>query len=473
MRTVLPFVLVVLFGALAAWVVFRSAPEEATDAGREDDLAADGGIDDPTFYRHLDPRERIEAANKRIATMATTAIAASAAGPTKDELALLATHEDVVDLIVDRFRARSGAAETSAFMEIFSRVKHPRFGPLVNEGLRDESFEALSNALRAAAVQADPVTVPALGALLSRSIEIGHTPVVKALDAVGTQDAYALLAARLPDLEHDPALEALLALGGIGYTEAVPAIRARASTADPVLRVVALGTLGRLGQSEGFDGLEEVVLDAGENPELRAQALQILGDLGAPGAVAVARSVKDSPDPYVASEAMLILVRARDPELLSELEEALTSADPGARSRALGLLGGSGHPDDLRLVAATFDRLSPTEQHTFLTALTRAKTPGAAPFIADLARDGRHPWSSAIQALARLGDDALPELEALVREVGVDDHRIDDLVVALGSLPSAEARRVLESLETRDRRLWIGIRRAIRAIDLALLKSGA
>ncbi|MEZ6194917.1 MAG: HEAT repeat domain-containing protein [Planctomycetota bacterium] len=472
MKTILAYAFAVVVAGFLAWLVFHE-PRRATEEDRGPDVTA-GLPSDPMWYRRCDTEERLASARFRLSRMTSSSVPAQQAGPMKDEIALLCLDEAVVDMIVSSFEAhpRLPTAELSAYMEIFSRVRHAKFEPLLVRAVNHDDYEPQVNAVEAARVQASARAVPFLDAALANAERDLQMRVVRALGAIGTASAVEVVRRHLPGLDRDAIILGIPILAGANYREGIPVLERLLRHEDPDVEVLAAFSLARLGRGSGLDRLAAVVRDPARADGNRAQALQFHFELTGAKGIALDREILEGAGPLLAGEALCDLVRAGDATARERARAALESLDAGERSRACLALGRSADESDLRHVEERLDGMSGDEIKVFLTAVGVGRTPAGLALLERLALRRDFIGDLAIKRFADFGEVAV---DPLIRSMDAEKEteRFAALARALASIPSPRARDHLASCAIPgNARLEIYVRSGVQRQDLALLEVG-
>ena len=457
--------LVMLCGLLACGSEL-DAPQSMSDANL---------MDDPLWYRTLTDEGAILAAQKRLDLMTSTSIQANRAGPVKDEIALLCRYPGVVDLIVETFRRRKGSsnAQMSAYMEIFGRIRHPKFAELMAEGLSGNRQETLMNAIEAAVVQRSPVIVPILLESFEKQEAYGGLKILSALIAIDSSAARRAVCNAVDHSDDDIAVMALSAVGGMRLTGAIPLVEKRLKDGPDQIRVMAAWCLARMGQSRGARRLLAFALNGAFDANSRAQALQNLTLLQWWEGVDDVRGLLSNPIIEVALESRVYLATARDRDLLASLDEAIQGNDLSLRDLALRVVARTGSTADLERVLEHESMLTSRELLLLARALQMERPAGSVDFITRLIHERKDLRGNLISILAKFGSAGLRSLEDIMNEDSGEDHGWTmNLIGAVGSAVDPRAQEVLQRFDmTTNRRVWRFARENIRLIEQRLLKS--
>jgi len=248
--------------------------------------------------------------------------------------------------------------------------------------------------------------------------------------------------------------------------EAGAAVLARAALEAPALlaRLHGIWGLG-VAQRAATGSVEPLVaLVADDDPEVRTQALDVLGDVRfAPAAAAVAGAL-DDPEPRVRFQAALAAGRLGLPDAVPGLVRCLEDAredDPNLRHAAvMGLVGCA----DAERLASLAGSPSRWVRMGVLLALRRRADPLAALFLAD-------PDRGIVAEAARAIHDApipaaLPALRALAHGAATEPPIVRRVLDALLQERSGDAAQAVAELALRP-----DLDEALRAEALAILRA--
>ena len=209
---------------------------------------------------------------------------------------------------------------------------------LVADGDEQASAELLKGA--AAGAPAEARVLAAMGD--PRGVEIligqlqvpggGKASIIEALAASRSRLAVAPLIGLLTDVREDHRAAAATALGRLGATDAIPALKPL--LADPVLpvRSAAAAALYRLEDYSGIDLLDQLL--ASEHSMVRLNAAEAMAARPNAAWMSVVRALADDPDTSVQLGAARLLA-PYDPELASRILQRLRSAEnPAIREEA-------------------------------------------------------------------------------------------------------------------------------------------
>ena len=186
-KTILLYVVVISVSAGLAFALFH-----------KEDVAIDiefEVVDDPLWYVTASEGARRFGLKKRLALMTSRSIGPERTGPIKEEIALLCRDSKLVDLLIDAYQTRpkNSAALTSAYMEIFQKIKDPRLTKLAQENFDHLEFTVRLNAARAALIQGHPRAISRLGKVLAESEGYEATQILETLGNLGGTDAWGVL----------------------------------------------------------------------------------------------------------------------------------------------------------------------------------------------------------------------------------------------------------------------------------------
>ncbi len=466
-RNGLLYILVLAISGTLAWALWNQWHAPAEPPPLE-------GIDDPLWYRTADFATRRAALEKRLDLMTSTRIAAADVGPIKDDVALLCRDPRLVDVVVQRFRERKdiNTAQLSAFMEIFARVKNPKFAKLLSEGIHHREFEPRINAFDAALTQGDPAILADLRTVMGSQGGYSLRRVIEALGAIGGDEALDLVTRAIASGDHDAVLQGIATCVVYRLNRAIPILEPLLKDGRRDVALTAAWGLVSLGYSGGADVIRRLALDRGVDQGTRAQAVIYLLETSGKAATETLRRLRADPDPNVAFEARLGLIKLGDEDELLALDRALRSEDPGEREQGATFCAASGRDEDVERFRRVMGSVGRAEITAFLNALPRGRAPAALSILKDLSRPGGPYEQLAISRFHEYGDDGVEAIETLLAS-HPEGERLGWLISALGSIGTPRARDTLLKMPPpRSRRLWLYLRNNVRVIDLALLKKG-
>lgn len=306
-----------------------------------------------------------------------------------------------------------------------------------------------------------------------------------ALARLRRPEGASLLAALLQDPDSSVAATAAFGLGQIGDTAAVPALSAL--LADSVLRArptvasEAAYALGKARSAAGLRALHHLLASADERvAEPVGSALLAAWRFPRPAELGPIFRWTRSPDAGLRWRAAYALTRRPTPSATSVLLDLVR--DPDVRVRAFAVRGVSAPLADSAgigaaavlpvLLEASRDTAYPVRINA-LRALGTHRDPAAVRRLAELlSPEERHTALAAVEALGRLGPDAVaaaPQLEALAGADSVHVAFRQEALAALARVDPAAGLRVAQGLAARpDWRL-----RAAAARVLAPVAAGS
>jgi len=158
---------------------------------------------------------------------------------------------------------------------------------------------------------------------------------LRAINAAKERDDVPFLVEALED--PDWRVRAVMLLGDLGATEAVPAVMPLLDDPDPEVRLFAAQTLGRLGAVEAAPRLRELAFED-EHERVRMWGATALADLGDPEAVRANVELLSASSMWVRATGAYQLDYLGDPQALEALEAARPRllASPSAWFRTRG-----------------------------------------------------------------------------------------------------------------------------------------
>ncbi|MFE9442172.1 HEAT repeat domain-containing protein [Streptomyces sp. NPDC006602] len=200
------------------------------------------------------------------------------------------------------------AARRGRAAEVLGRLRHRPAVPALCRLLGDRDPEVRSAAARALGRIGEPSVVPRLLDSLHGQRTVPPAVITRALTFFGPEALRGIAAG----LEHrEPvvravAIETLGAIGGVSRTAGIA--RSLSEDPHPEVRIRAARALGRLGMPDGLEPLLAAV-DPGQPLALRTVAAGALGNLGAVAATGRLRELLDDPAQRVAATAARSLLR--------------------------------------------------------------------------------------------------------------------------------------------------------------------
>ena len=196
------------------------------------------------------------------------------------------------------------------------------------------------------------------------------------------------------------------ALGQVESSGTLPALLSALNDDDSWVRYFSARSIGVHGYTEGLDALARLAREDSAN-HVRIAAMESLGKIGGPRAVAALAPLAESKDPELARAAITGLGLIGHPDALPPLLSALQSSEPSKRLdalTALGVRGGADVVDAIQWVAAKDE--AATVVQAAIDTLARLATPEAIATLIMLTADTARRESS-VSALAQLGDQRL------------------------------------------------------------------
>ena len=162
-------------------------------------------------------------------------------------------------------------------------------------------------------------------------------------------------------------------MGRTGDASVVPLLEKSLKDDQPVVRLAAAGALYHTGRKVMWDQVRAVTSAA--NPEERATALRLLGDLKDDRGLAVLLEAIKDVQPSVRGAAASALGDLGKPEGTAAVEQALTDKIPAVRTSAAVSLGELGYSRSVPPLKQALSDPSPVVQAAALSALLRIGEP--------------------------------------------------------------------------------------------------
>lgn len=434
--------------------------------------AAAPGVTDHAFHRSpalASTAARVRAAEARLNRI--TSAEPTVLGALKDEIALLADREEVIDLLVSDCARRFPITrfEAAAFMDLFIRIRHPRLVPFVAAGLAHADGLVRANAIDAAMTQRHGDLLPPLRALLDESEGYLRARVIEALDAIGTADSRTAFIPLVLDPSPEVALAAIAFLGRARCIGAASVLRRALDHEDPLRRVAAAHALVLLGDPEAPDRLV-AALRTGPDAA-RVRAARHIGDLDLGTAPELRDALGEAPGP-LGREILRALALRSDPETLRSLLADLGGGDENRRRTAAWVLGSSLPDGAATRLETALDGFEGTVLIALAHALSDAGGPEALALLGRLARRAEPGVASrAIRGFHDFGEAGLRAAVELFPNASPD--LAPEILASIASHKTAEAGDALLALRgAAGKDLAALIDQGVRAVDLALRRQG-
>ncbi|MFP5260947.1 MAG: HEAT repeat domain-containing protein [Blastocatellia bacterium] len=212
---------------------------------------------------------------------------------------------------------------------------------------------------------------------------------------------------------------------------ALPHLLGALNDKDSWVRYFAARSIGHHGYGEGLDPLAEVARGDGAS-HVRIAAVDSLGKIDGPRAVAILSSLVQSPDTDLAAAALKSLGQINDPAALPPLLDALRSPVAAIRLEALQALGARGEKEAVEAIqwAAATDSDSQVAGAA-IEALARLATQESVAALVDLTAQAVRREES-IAALARMDEQKIAMIGAGLKHTQASVRRA--VVEALGRM---------------------------------------
>jgi HEAT repeat protein len=199
---------------------------------------------------------------------------------------------------------------------------------------------------------------------------------------------------------------AAAAFAQVAPPTALPHLHDALNDSDSWVRYFAARSLGKHRRGESLEALARAA-SGDEASHVRIAAVDSLGQIDGPGAVAVLTSFVESPDLNLARAALKSLGQIDHPDALPPLLEALRSPDARLRIETLQALGAQDSKESITAMQWTAAS-DPDAQvaEAAISALARVATPDAIASLIDLTADAACRQAS-VDALARLGEQKI------------------------------------------------------------------
>jgi len=343
--------------------------------------------------------------------------------------------EALLDLI-----SHTDAAVRQAAISAINSLGHPEMAARAIHLLNDENPYVRESAVRIAGYFGYEQCADLLLARCRDPEENVRRAAIEHIPYIEDERVLGVLAEALENETPRVRAAAAAAFAQVDSALALPYLLKGLDDSDAWVRYFAARTIGQHGYSESLDALIGLA-EADRARQVRIAAVDALGQIGGPRAVAVLASLVEAVEPDLLSAALKALGRIGHPDALPPLLETLRSTDQTRRIKALQALGergGEGVADTLQWTAAA-DADALVAQAA-IEALARLATPEAINALITLTADAARRADS-INALVHLGER---NLEAIGRGLNHPQASVRRAVVeALGRMKFALASELL------------------------------
>ena len=346
-------------------------------------------------------------------------------------------HEDAPMLLFELLGDESEIIQESA-MEALARFAPDRVVPLQLQALGSAEVQVRIRATETLGFLRQADTAPALIAVSRDPREHVRRAAIKALgelDAPGVKD---LLRAALLDESSLVRQQAVLSLGKLQEPDTSDDLIPLLDDPDPKMRFVSLRALGQIRSPEAVPRILGFLEDA--RKELRFAAVEALGQVRALHAVRPLIAVLSDSDRNLRRAGAESLGAIGDPQALSPLLLALEDEHWSVRCAAAAALGRIGSTKGTAGLLARLDDEDETVRRAAIGALGEiADARAAGRLILSLHDPALQ--SAAREALRRMGQAALPEIERAFTGMSPEVRRL--LVDLVGRIEDGRASRLL------------------------------
>lgn len=397
-------------------------------------------------------------------------------GALKDDMALLSTEPSMQQRILEAFHQRSHLTtyEASGFLDIFAKVKNPRFVEPTSKLLMHEDWAVQRSAIPAAATQAHESLTPALLTVYRKMVsefknegEQTRAEVIAAAQACGGPTLGALLDQAMSDPSALVVEVAVSAAQARNLKALAPRIRELLKHDVGAISLRSAWALGSFGDPEGKTRVLDF-LDLSRPPEFLA-ALDAVCALGIADARPKLKALLQTAPLDYRLPLIVALCVLKDPETTKELEAQRDSEDRSKLEESLAGLGATADPKYLPFIR----RCARTGQRPELLAILRGMAAHESPPDVEslgiiLAAPGMSHPDFAESVIVRAGDALVPKIVALL-DTTENESRAAYAVSCLSLIGTELAR---ESLITAHKR-WPGVvEQGLRLLDLNRRKRG-
>jgi HEAT repeat protein len=260
-------------------------------------------------------------------------------------------------------------------------------------------------------------------------------------------------------------------LGDIGDPRALPGLVTALADRDRRVRLAAIAAIGKLG-TEATEMLLMDALESGDS-EIGDIAARALVSAGAAVSQRIMELLRRAPNPDLRARAARILGQIKEPLALGPLIDALKDSDEWVRAAAAHALGGLLDPTATGPLIACLNDAHPPVRAAAADALGQLRDLSATEALQPLLQDSQASVrAAATRAMGRIGDNII--VEPIIGLL--DDSDRDVRVAAVDALGSLRVVKVLERLQLLARP-WPGsmahpeIKRAARRAVIQILKA--
>jgi HEAT repeat protein len=225
---------------------------------------------------------------------------------------LIYLHSISIDHLMNRLTREDNAHKRRILVEALVE-QGAKVLPTIAEYLQDDRWFVVRNAVSIIGDIRNPGGAQYLTPLLHHADIRVCRETIRSLTRIGGPDAAKLLLAAVEDKDQEISRQALLSLGVVKDSSAVPVLVRIVQSGDFFMKQAgkkkdALHALGEIGSAEALPALIELVKKRRvfyhkKSDELRALAAQALGDIGHPDAIPVLEAVFKSASGNVARQA--------------------------------------------------------------------------------------------------------------------------------------------------------------------------
>jgi HEAT repeat protein len=283
--------------------------------------------------------------------------------------------------------------------------------PFLEDGLSDGSGLVRALVVEALGKTESGRRSPRLRKALEDQAGLVKSAVLKVLGQSGDPTVVPLLEKALKDDQPVVRLAAAGALYHTGRKAMWDEVRAATSVANPEERATALRLLGDLKDDRSLTVLLEAMKDA--QPSVRGAAASALGSLGRSEGLAVVEQALKDKIPAVRTSAAISLGELRDNRSVTPLKQALSDPNPIVQAAALSALLRIGAPiqDFMGTVTGLLQQQDPGTRSAVAKALGRADAKSrdiAIDILNDILSDPiPRPRIAAVRSLGQIGGDSV------------------------------------------------------------------
>jgi HEAT repeat protein len=224
-------------------------------------------------------------------------------------------------------------------VEALGKTQSGRRSPKLRKAVEDQAGLVKSAVLKVLGQSGDPTVVPLLEKALKDDQPVVRLAAAGALYHTGRKAMWNEVRTATSVANPEERATALRLLGELKDDRGLTVLLEAMKDAQPSVRGAAASALGSLGKSEGFPAVEQALKD--KIPAVRTSAAISLGELGDKRSVTPLNQALSDPNAIVQAAALSALLRIGAPirDLMGTITGLLQQQDPGTRSAVAKALG--------------------------------------------------------------------------------------------------------------------------------------